>query len=161
MIAPMFVTTAIHQETGEASTDARMDPTMQRLEDQIAWYDKKSIYNQRVFKTLKTIQIVSGALVPLFAGFGAPTPLTGSLGVIIVALEGLQQLNQYQQSWVNYRSTCEALRHEKYLYLAHAGPYKNAAKRRAILAERIEGMVSQEHAKWVSAQEEALAEDDE
>jgi hypothetical protein len=156
----MFITTAVQQETGEAVSAASTDPTTQRLEEQITWYDRKSVYNQRVFKTLKTIQIVSGALVPLFAGFGAPTPLTGSLGVIIVVLEGLQQLNQYQQCWVNYRSTCEALRHEKYLYLAHAGPYKNPTKRLAMLAERIEGMVSQEHAKWVSAQEEALADDD-
>ncbi len=144
----------------ERLIDTTSDPTQQRLEEQIDWYDRKSIYNQRVFKTLKTVQIVWGALVPLFAGFGAPTPLTGSLGVVIVSLEGLQQLNQYQQSWVNYRSTCEALRHEKYLFLAHAGPYKNGAKRRSILAERIEGMVSQEHAKWVSTQEEVAAEDD-
>ncbi len=74
----------------------------------------------------------------------------------------MQQLNQYQQNWIAYRSTCEALKHEKYLYLAEAGPYGNAEnreKRIAVLADRIEGLISQEHAKWVSAQEQALARD--
>ena len=146
---------ATNEKVNEAA-----DPILQRLNEQIAWYDQRSTYNQRVFKSLKTVQILCGALVPLFAGLGAPTFATGSLGVIIVSLEGLQQLNQYQQNWVTYRSTCEALRHEKYLYLASAGPYGRSTRRRALLAERIEGMISQEHAKWVSAQEEAAADDD-
>jgi hypothetical protein len=140
--------------------DSTADPTLERLEDQINWYDSKSSQNQRVFKWIKVVQILSGALVPLFAGIEAPAYVTGGLGVIIVALEGFQQLNQYQQNWVGYRSTCEALRHEKYLYLAGAGPYRNDGNRRALLAERIEGMISQEHAKWVSARDEATAEVD-
>jgi hypothetical protein len=64
-------------------------------------------------------------------------------------------LNQFQASWIAYRSTCEALKHEKFLYLAQAGPYESNEKAIALLAERIEGLVSQEHAKWVSAQREA------
>ena len=66
-----------------------------------------------------------------------------------------QQLNQYQQNWITYRSTCEALKHEKYLYMAKAGPYAAASDSHALLAERIESLISQEHAKWVSAQESA------
>src|SRR5262249_5612342 len=78
--------------------------------------------------------------------------VTAGLGVFIVVLEGMQQLNQYHANWISYRSTCEALKHEKYLYLAQAGPYAGAANPRAMLAERIESLVSQEHAKWSSAQ---------
>lgn len=71
-----------------------------------------------------------------------------------VLAEGLQHLNQYQANWIAYRSTCEDLKHEKYLYLAQAGPYGSAEKALSLLAERIEGTVSQEHAKWVSAQQQ-------
>jgi hypothetical protein len=42
------------------------------------------------------------------------------------------------------------------LHLASAGPYadaENSERRFAWLADRIEGLISQEHAKWVSAQE--------
>jgi hypothetical protein len=49
-------------------------------------------------------------------------------------------------------ATSEALKHEKFLYLAHAGTYATAANPDALLAERIEGRVSQEHASWASEQ---------
>jgi len=31
------------------------DPIMERLEDQIAWYDRKSLANQRTFKRVKIV----------------------------------------------------------------------------------------------------------
>jgi len=49
----------------------------------------------------------------------------------------------------------EALTHEKYLYLAHAGSYAGSTDGTPLLADRIEGLISQEHAKWVSARQEA------
>jgi hypothetical protein len=130
------------------------DPTLERLEDQIDWYDRKSNQNHQVYKWLKIIEIVAAALVPLFAGLRMPAPVTGSLGVLIAVLEGLLQLNQYHHNWIAYRSTCESLKHEKYLYLANAGPYSAATTAHALLAERIESLVSQEHAKWAAGQEE-------
>ncbi len=134
---------------------AEADPTLERLEDQIIWYDRKSNYCQRVYKSLKVFEIVAAALVPLAAGLHLPAAITGSLGVLIAVLEGLLQLNQYHHNWIAYRSTCETLKHEKYLYLANAGPYSTATTAHALLAERIESLVSQEHAKWAAGQEEA------
>ena len=131
------------------------DPTFTRLEDQIAWYDTKSQANQRQFKWLKVAQMGSAGAVPVVAAVGTPAAVAAALGALVVLLEGFQQLNQYQQNWITYRSTCEALKHEKYLYLAKAGPYGAAVDARALLAERIEGLISQEHAKWISAREEA------
>jgi len=130
------------------------DPTLERLEDQINWYDRKSNYSQNVYKWLKIIEIVAAALVPLSAGLHMPAAATGSLGVLIAVLEGLLQLNQYHHNWITYRSTCETLKHEKYLYLANAGPYAVATGAHTLLAERIESLVSQEHAKWAAGQEE-------
>ncbi len=75
----------------------------------------------------------------------------------MLVLEGLQQLGQYQANWIGYRSTCEALKHEKHLYLAQAGPYTDPLAAVRALAERVEGLVSQEHAKWISAREETNA----
>jgi hypothetical protein len=63
---------------------------------------------------------------------------------------------QYQQNWTAYRSTCERLKHEQYLYLAGAGPYAGLAEPAPLLAERVEGLVSQEHAAWASQQEETV-----
>jgi hypothetical protein len=126
-----------------------------RLEDQIGWYNRKAEFNQRWYWSLKVVQIVAAAVVPITAGESAPTWVTGGLGALIVVVEGMQQLFQLQPNWSRYRSTCEALNHEKYLYLTQAGHYRNADRLDALLAERVEGLVSQEHASWSSAQEAA------
>lgn len=132
-------------------------PTLERLDSQIDWYDRKSQSAQRWFKRLKMIQIFCAGVVPLVTIFGVRDDLVGRvtavLGLAILIVEGLQQLNQYQSNWITYRSTCESLRHEKYLYLGKAGPYAGIADPIPVLADRIEGLISQEHAKWVSVQE--------
>jgi hypothetical protein len=134
---------------------------MARLDDQIDWYDRRGGTNQRTYKALKVIVIVVAALIPLLSGVQlaiiAPvlSLLLGALGAVIAIIEGIQQLGQYQSNWISYRSTSEALKHEKYLYLARAGPYANAADAHALLAERVESLVSQEHAKWASTQQVA------
>lgn len=130
-------------------------PAWARLQDQIAWYDKKSAVNQSRFKLFKICQIVTAAAIPVAAGVSAPAWLVGGAGASIVVLEGLQQLQQYQQNWTSYRSTCEQLKHEQFLYLSHAGPYAHAPDPEAVLAERVESLVSQEHAAWVANREDA------
>jgi len=131
------------------------DSTMQRLEDQIDWYDHKSVRNQRAYKWLKGTEIVAAAVIAFSAGLETQRLFVAGLGVLIVIVEGLQHLNQYHHNWITYRSTSEVLKHEKYLYLALAGPYSSANDPRALLAERTESLISQEHAKWVSSREEA------
>lgn len=127
----------------------------ERLDEQIAWYDGKSRHNQRWFKRLKVGQIMLAAAIPAAAAAGASPAALGVAGASIVVLEGLQQLHQYQQNWTQYRATCERLKHERHLYAALAGPYAAASRPAALLAERVEGLVSQEHAAWVSQQREA------
>lgn len=135
------------------------DPIIGRLEDQIAWYDRKSLASQRAFKRIKVVEILAAAVIPFISISKLPSVgvVTGALGVVITVLEGLLHLNQYQQNWITYRSTCESLKHEKYAYLGKASPYANAPDPHALLAERIESLVSQEHAKWVSSQEKGPA----
>lgn len=136
-------------------------PTWLRLEDQIDWYDRNAAQNQRWFKWLKVVQIVAAAAVPVVAALAAPGWVAGALGSLIVVLEGVQQLFQFQQNWVSFRATCEALKHEKYLYLATAGSYAAADRPQALLAESVEGLVSRETTKWASQQEDAVSSEQE
>jgi uncharacterized protein DUF4231 len=126
------------------------DPTWDRLEDQIGWYSRKSGENQRLYKWLKLLEIAVAASLPVVAAVHSPVWVTGGLAAVIVLLEGAQHLYQYQEHWITYRSTAEALKHERYLYLAHAGPYAGD-ERHDQLAERLEGLISQEHAKWTAS----------
>ncbi len=122
--------------------------------DQLAWYDGKSSAARRAFLRLKVIELVIAASVPVVAAARGPALLTATLGAVVVVLEGVQHLYQWQTNWVLYRSTAEALKHEKYLFLSCAGPYASPDRLR-VLAERVEGLVSQEHAKWTQGREQA------
>ena len=129
------------------------DPAWERLEDQVGWYDQKSSSSQRAYKRTKTVQLILGSAVPVLALMDAPPVVTALVAAVVVVLEGVQQLNQWQSNWVLYRSTAEALKHERFLYLSSAGPYRGE-DRSAVLAERVEGLVSQEHAKWTDARQQ-------
>lgn len=144
------------RSSDEVATD---DPTWERLEDQIAWYDRRSRAAQRRYKQIKlSVLVVAASLGPVASLAGTPW-LVSILSTAIVVLEGVQHLYQYQEHWITYRSTCEALRHERYLYLADAGPYFGAVNAHALLADRIEALISQEHAKWAATHEREVVVD--
>jgi hypothetical protein len=147
------------------------DPNIERIEKQIKWYDEKSGKYQKAFKRIKLTEIVAAALIPFLSAlhfsdagvhfpFISPAALstvvgitTALLGVTITILEGVLQLQRYQQNWVTYRATCEALIHEKYTYIARAGVYASAENPHALLTERAETIGSQENTKWTSLQQ--------
>jgi hypothetical protein len=143
--------------SGKASSARRpeLPPVWQRLDEQIDWYDRRSRSSKRWYIWLKVVQIVTAAAIPVLAtAWPSEAWIGGVMGALIVVLEGLQQLFQLHSNWTQYRSTCEGLRHEKYLWMAHAGPYARTDRADALLAERVEGLVSQEQTAWSSTQRE-------
>jgi xanthine/uracil permease len=134
-----------------------------RLESQIQWYDTKSMKCQRLYKGVNIAGIVVALLIPIFAFLPICALLskimTSICGGAIVVLEALTQVNQWGQNWIMYRSTCEALRHEKYSFLGRSGVYADAAdeqEAKKVLVQRVEALISTEHAKWISQQEYML-----
>lgn len=133
-----------------AAVEDEPDSGYQRLEQQIAWYDRKSGSAQHWFKRTRLAQVALTACVPVAAYLAMP-PVTAGLGALVLVIETVQQLNQWQHNWITYRSTCEALRHEKYTYLGRVGPYDDLDSEgaRKVLVERVESLISTEHSKWV------------
>src|SRR3712207_4223214 len=122
--------------------ELRQHPAWVRLNDQLSWYDRKSGVNQRRYKQIKVAQLILAGSIPVFALVGATWGrwVTAILGASVAILEGLQQLGQYNNLWVSYRATAEQLKHEKYLFLANGGPYRDLKEEEALkrLAERVE-----------------------
>ncbi|WP_295513764.1 DUF4231 domain-containing protein, partial [Thiolapillus sp.] len=140
------------QEGESAPESVAATPAWHRLEDQLQWYDNKSTHCQKWYKRLKFTQISLAVLIPILSHLDPVYAkwTTSVAGALIAVLEGGQQMNQYSTLWVTYRATAERLKHEKYLFLSVAGPYKDLteSERLIVLAERIEEHVSTEHANW-------------
>lgn len=126
----------------------------QRVDEQIKWYDDKSQSSQARFKALRVIEVVCAALIPLIAGFQLANEWTALvvslLGVVIAVSAALIGLGNYQENWVEYRTTCESLRHEKYLFMTKATPYDDAEPFN-LFVQRVEGLVSKENSTWSQA----------
>ena len=126
-----------------------------RLDDQINWYDKKSLVNQKMFKQLRMSEIILAALIPLlsiaFEVFSFLNDyhsfILGVIGLAISVLASIISFSKYQEIWQSYRTTCESLKKEKFLFYAKARPY-NKNNSYSLLVERTESLISKENTNW-------------
>lgn len=132
-----------------------MDETqyfIERLDDQIKWYDRKSTGCQNWYKFIK---VIIGVLSILIAPIGlllqdciyAPC-IMAVLGTLIATGTFILSLNKYHENWLHYRTTCELLKHEKYLYLTRSGGYAYSTSPFQELVERCESIISSENIDW-------------
>ena len=141
-----------------------------RLDDQINWFDRKASWNQSWYKRLKVIEIIFAASIPFLTSYIAteivasdaqqnasqllsldPNNLlkivVGFFGLSIAVISGILSLHKFQENWVEYRHSCEALRKEKYLYITRVEPY-NIDKPFPLLVKRVEGLLLNETDQW-------------
>ena len=141
-------------------TDLSNHPTWKRLLNQIDWYDTRSRKCQWWYKTLKLVQISLAVSIPIVSLLPHDYAkwMASVAGALIAVIEGIQHMNQYSTLWVTYRSTAERLKHEKYLFLGQAGPFRGLEEsaRLVLLAERVEEHVSTEHANWFNETQQRL-----
>ena len=126
----------------------------QRLDDQIEWYDRKSRSNQRWYKALRMIQFSAAALIPFLTAYLSEILITklivGLVGVVIAVVTAMLDLYRYQEHWIEYRTTCESLKKEKFLFLADSGPYgSESVTVFQLFVQRVEALISTEHSNWV------------
>jgi hypothetical protein len=126
----------------------------QRVADQINWYDKKSIWHKKWFMFLKVTETFLALLVPFFVGYITTEMvllkvIVGLIGVIVAALASIITLYKFQENWIEYRIVAETLKHEKFLYITKAGPYKDIDTFN-IFVERFESYISKENTQWTS-----------
>jgi Protein of unknown function (DUF4231) len=123
----------------------------QRLDDQIAWYDRKSQRNQQAYRCLKIFELAAASAIPLLTGLIKPdTPwhiVVGILGALIAVCSGVAGLFKFHELWIEYRAVTEALRHQKFLFLTRARPY-HESNAFPVLVETVEGILAKENAGW-------------
>ena len=123
-----------------------------RLDNQIDWYDRKSMKNQKSYKRLQLTAFFAAAAIPFLSGYiSADIKLIqiiiGLLGFIIAVITAVLSIYKFQENWIEYRTTCESLRHEKYLFLTKASPY-DSGNPFTLFVQRIESLISKENSDW-------------
>jgi Protein of unknown function (DUF4231)/Protein of unknown function (DUF2795) len=141
----------------------------ERLDNQISWYAKKAAYNKLRFRICQLIVIVASAVIPII-NLGIPLTdsvspnapyvalgITAILGAVITIVAALSQMDAYFETWVLYRTTAEALKRERFLYINNAADYSGLTEevKNKLLVERIEAMLSSENSKFLSLQQHA------
>jgi len=132
----------------------------ERVDDQIVWYSKKSASFKRWHERISTLSIALGALVALIpalvlynSDFKELSILTSSiLGASIVIIQAIDKLKKYKELHIQYRHTCERLKHEKYMFQYKAGDYLDGDSRKleGLFIERCESIMSTEVGNWAS-----------
>ena len=131
----------------------------ERLDNQISWYSNKSSTCKRRHMIIEMYIIVSAAIIPVLTLLHYYSVVDcfvikhadiviAFLGVITAALAAYSKLNKLQENWLNYREVSETLKHEKYLFLASAGPYAQCENSFTLLVERCENIISHENLNW-------------
>lgn len=120
-----------------------------RLDDQINWYNRKSSKNQKMYKGLQLASIVVAASIPFISllEFQCVKYAIGAMGVLLAVFTAMSSLYKYQENWIAYRTTCESLIHEKYLYITGSKPY-HVKDSFNLLVQRVEMLISQENSSW-------------
>lgn len=124
-----------------------------RVQNQIDWYDKKSIDCQRKYKIFQIIEIIIAAFIPLLSGYATNNTvialIIGVCGTVIAIIESITKLNKYHENWVQYRTTCELLRYQKQLFITNSAPYNTDEETiENIFVRNIENIISSENNKW-------------
>lgn len=125
---------------------------VERLDDQIQWYSKKSKWNQGWYKRIKVTEFILAAMVPVLVIFitchWSIKIIIAIAGAAIAIISAVHGLYNFHENWIEYRYTCEALKQEKYLYLAKCGIYSEMENPLSVLVERVESIISKENICW-------------
>ena len=124
----------------------------ERLEPEIAWYDKKSGENKARHNAFRITEIVCAAIIPLLAGYAKDGAVyfsvaIGVLGFLVAGCAGISALLNFQEQWIKYRTTAESLKKEKYFFQTRVEPYDVDDPLR-VLVQRVEALISQENTNW-------------
>ena len=93
-----------------------------RFDDQINWYDSKSLFYQKIYRVFHLLLIVSAVSILFIQGYiseklPALTILSYEIDVLIRTSTDTLSLNKFLENWIFYRTTYETFRHKKYLFL--------------------------------------------
>jgi len=151
----------IYLEDEKPSDPSFRNYLINRLGDQLIWYDSKSTKIKKYWVRRRIFTIVLSALIPFAVGYidaqnnpaylnTALKVFVGASGVAIAILEALNSLFKSQELYIDYRGTAEQLKQEFSFFLGRTGDYKgNPEEDYPKLVAKLEGIMAAQNNKWM------------
>lgn len=120
-----------------------------RVDDQINYFDRSAVKNQRIYRLLRIVAISCNVLTALAIAltFAVPAVYKAKVGVaalvltmIVLLTYQIEEFFNFGAKWQKFRIVSELIKSEKYLYLNGAGVYTSAdmEQRKRIFVKRVE-----------------------
>lgn len=125
----------------------------ERVDSQIKWYSNKSKQCQKMYKFFQVTEIILASMIPLLSAYSNQCQIialiVGIFGSAIAIIQSVAKLNKYHENWIQYRTTCELLKYQKYLFLTSSYPYNKTDETvDNIFVKNIENIISSENNQW-------------
>lgn len=124
----------------------------ERVDGQQKWHSVKSSKYKWWYFILQSISIIGAATIPVISlssssehNVRIAVALLGASAAIAVSASNLFQCREL---WVRYRSTAEALKHEKYLYLTGSAPFTDRDSF-SLFVNRVESILANQNSGWI------------
>ncbi|RGH99903.1 DUF4231 domain-containing protein [Coprobacillus sp. AM26-5AC] len=134
-----------------------------RVDDQIKYYDSKSVEYKKKHENISLATIIISALIALVPAFIDILPnfkevisfISAFLAAVITVLQAIDKLKKYNDLFYQFRITCEKLKQEKELYLHQSGEYKRTDEmtNEQLFVERCESIMATENGTWAQLNE--------
>lgn len=126
----------------------------QRVDDQLAWYDRKARVFKKRHRWLKGTSIVLSASIPVLIALSNQMEMlkyvAALCGAVVTIIEGFSAMFRDKDLLLAYRSAREGLMREKMLFLSQAQAYAGLSQKDALLqlVERCEAILGGENEQW-------------
>jgi hypothetical protein len=138
---------------GEILTDQEFEEYLNtKYKKLIGFYDRRSIWNKRGYRICSVfVIVVSGLLAPLIGtGSLSKHEMVGALiSASIVVVSAILAHFQFNENWLSYRATWDALEREPHLRIAGIGEYEGAMDRNSVFVNRVEAIAAREGSEWL------------
>ena len=124
-----------------------------RYEDQLQWYNQKSITCKRNHDVLQIIIIVCSSLTPIFILVSLDWHILAVITSVIVGIAtSLIATFKIREKWINYRITAEFMRKEYSYYKTITEKYSAVQDKQKLFVESIESLLAGEVTTWQNIQ---------
>jgi len=128
-----------------------------RYEDQLKWYSNKATHNKQWYLGCQiAIAVLSGS-VTVTVALGMHEQAASGWHIVsliasaaVAALAGLQKAYRFHENWVEYRTTAEQLKKERYYYEFRCGDYSAVESADRLFVQRVEALISRQNTLWTA-----------